>query len=169
MKRHRRTRLNPILAGLLTGFLFLTLALSLDTWALSFSSIGPGVGAPYDLAHEVTVIGDAQEVVTEQVVGRLHEEHVLVAVAQSIVGAHLGPYLGKDVQQALQAGTRLQIVGAMETLHGEQVPLAGQLIFGGRMITIRSPHGFLVQAHLDRLSVATSRRSRETGSYGGSR
>jgi hypothetical protein len=163
MKRHRVASSSPALAGFLISFLFATFAFSLDI------TPGPEDAARYDATQEITVTGDVQEVATEQVVGHLSGLHVLVVGPQGTVDAHLGPYLSKDVQEALQAGTRIQVVGPMETVHGEQVLLVRQLIFAGRMITVRSPHGFLVRAHVNRASSPTNSAARGIESNGGSR
>jgi DNA/RNA endonuclease YhcR with UshA esterase domain len=169
MKRHRVVSLNPTLAGFVTSILFTAFAFSLNTLPPPVSPAAPGGAARYDAAHEITVTGDVQEVSTNQVVGHLAGLHVLVAGPQGTVDAHLGPYLSKDTEEALQAGTRIQVVGAMETLGGEQVLLVRQLIFGGRMITVRSPHGFLVQEHVGHRSSSTGPTTRRTESNGGSR
>jgi hypothetical protein len=177
MKRSRVTTPVPILAGLWPSLLFATLfAASFATFAFSLDTetapaqAGRGFAAPYDAAHEITLTGNVQEVVTKHVAGSPAGMHLLIDGPQGTVDAHLGPYLAKDTQEALHTGTPVQIVGAMESLHGRQILLARQLVFGGRIVTIRSPHGFLVRAHATRRVVSSdSEKSDRAASNGGSR
>lgn len=182
MKRSRVTLPFPILAGLLPGLLFATFfatlfaasfatfAFSLDTEAAPGSQAGRGFAAPYDAAHEITLTGNVQEVVTKHVAGSPAGMHLLIDGPKGTVDAHVGPYLAKETQEALHTGTPVQIVGAMESLHGKQILLARQLVFGGRIVTIRSPHGFLVRAHATRRVVSSdSEKSDRASSNGGSR
>jgi hypothetical protein len=164
MKRSRITNL-----ALLTCLLFATFAFSLDTPAPPVSHAERGFAAPYDAVHEITITGNVQKVVTKHVAGTPAGMHLLVAGPEGTVDAHLGPYLSKDTQEALHLGTPVQIVGAMETLHGKQILLARQLIFGGRIVTIRSPHGFLVRAHAPRAASSKTEETGRTESNGGSR
>ena len=77
--------------------------------------------------------------------------HLLVAGPEGVVDAHVGPYLEReDTQEALHAGLPLQIVGAVEQLHGKSILLARQLIFAGRTVTVRNENGFLVRARSPR-------------------
>lgn len=141
----RRTCLKKpvrMLAGLLTGLLFAIIPLqpSAQTVAVQHpSSFG------YDKAHEITVNGTVQEVITKRVPGSPIGMHLLVAGQDGVVDAHVGPYLSKDVQEALHMGLPVQIVGANEEVHGKQCLLARQLIFGGRMVTVRNENGLLVR------------------------
>jgi hypothetical protein len=170
MKCNRVTNPVPILAGLLTSLLLATFAYSVDTPASPVSHAAPGFAAPYDAAHEITIAGNVQEVVTKHVAGSPVGMHLLIDGQHGTVDAHLGPYLTKETQEALHLGTPVQVVGAMTTLHGKRILLARQLIFGGRTITIRSPHGFLVQDHAKRRVVSSEREKTEnTSSNGGSR
>ena len=59
--------------------------------------------------------------------------------------AHLGPYMSKETIEALHLGTPVEIVGAMEKIHGTDYLLVRLLMVGGQTITVRSPHGFLLQ------------------------
>jgi hypothetical protein len=159
----------PILAGLLTSLLWATFAFSIDTPAPPASHAARGFGVPYDAANEITLTGNVQEVVTKHVAGSPAGMHLLIAGPQGTVDAHLGPYLSKDTQEALHLGTPVQIVGAIETLHGKHILLARRLILGGRILTIRNPHGFLVQAHSPRAASSESERNAGSESNGGSR
>ena len=169
MKRSRNTHPVPILAGLLTCLLSAAFAFSVDT-ATPAAQPAHGFAAPYDAAHEITLTGNVEEVVTKHVAGSPVGMHLLIDGPHGTVDAHLGPYLTKETQEALHTGTPVQIIGAMQTLHGKEILLARQLIFGGRIVTIRSPHGFLVRAHATRRVVSSeSEKSDRTSSNGGSR
>lgn len=136
---------NLALAGLLPGVLMACLAIPASAQSAAEANPARGFMQSYDAAHELTVTGTVQEVVTKHAVGSPAGMHLIVSGSQGTVDAHVGPFLSKDVKEALHTGLPIQIVGAMETLHGKQFLLARQLIFGGRMVTVRSKNGFLVQ------------------------
>jgi len=94
--------------------------------------------------------------------------HLLVAGPQGTLDAHIGSFLAKDVREALQAGLPIQIIGAMETLHGRQYLLARQIIFGGRTITVRSANGFPLQTLADGRTPSRT-RTVKSGPRGGAR
>jgi hypothetical protein len=125
--------------------------------------------AAYDLAHELTVNGTVQKVVTAHVAGSPVGLHLLLAAPQGTVDAHLGPYLSKDVRDGLHAGQLVQIVGAMTTLKGKNVLLARQLIFGGRMVTVRSKHGFLLRGAIQSHASSKTKRASHVAVSGGAR
>jgi hypothetical protein len=104
----------------------------------------------YDRTHEITLNGSVQELVTRSVPGAPAGAHLLIAGAHGTTDAHLGPYLSKQTLEALHAGTPVQIVGSMETVHGKSYLLARQLIFSGRLVTVRSPNGFLMMTQTPR-------------------
>lgn len=133
------------LAGLLPGVLLACLAIPAGAQSAAESHTARGFMQPYDAAHELTVTGTVQEVVTKHTVGSPAGMHLLVSGSEGMVDAHVGPFMSKDVQEALHTGLPIQIVGAIETLHGKQFLLARQLIFGGRLVTVRSQNGFLVR------------------------
>jgi hypothetical protein len=99
----------------------------------------------YDKAHEITLNGTIEAVVSHSAPGAPTGLHLLMTSSQGTVDAHLGPYLSKEVQQTLRNGVALQVVGATAQFHGKSYLLAREIIFGGRTITIRSENGFLVQ------------------------
>jgi hypothetical protein len=132
------------LSGLLAGLLLAILAIPLNAQPVRASHPGRGFSSGYDAAHEITLNGTVQEVITKHVLGSPAGMHLLIAGPQGTVDAHVGPFLAKDAREALQAGLPVQIVGAMETRHGRQYLLVRQLIFGGRLVTVRSANGFLL-------------------------
>jgi hypothetical protein len=169
MHPRRLTTLARVFAGLLSVLLFATLAIPLGAQVASESHAGRGFGLGYDVAHETTLTGTIQEVATKRIAGGPAGTHLLIAGPQGTVDAHVGPYLTKDAQEALHFGTPVQVIGAMETLHGKHVLLVRQLIFGGRIVTIRSPHGFLVRVQAPRAASSKSDNTAGTESNGGSR
>jgi hypothetical protein len=135
------------MASLLIGLSFPILAVA---QSMSVSRSAQGFGPAYDAAHEITLNGTIQEVVVRQTPGSPPGTHVLVAGPEGIVDAHAGPFLSKETKDALQAGTPIEIVGATTQMNEKSYLLARQLIIGGRTITVRSKHGFLLHEYLAR-------------------
>jgi len=133
----RVLRFAPLLTATL---LFAVLAIASS--AQTMSRRVPG----YDGTREVTLNGTIQAVISQRISGRPVGLHLLVASSQGVVDAHLGPYLTKATQEALRSGQPVQVVGAMEKIHGRSYLLVRQLIFAGRMVTVRSERGFLLRA-----------------------
>jgi hypothetical protein len=144
VKHVRSVKTIRLFTGLLTGLLFAICTLQPSAQSAPDSTAVRPSGLGYDKAHEITINGNIQEVLVKHVAGSPFGMHVLVADAKGTVDAHLGQYLPKDTQDSLHSGTPVQIVGAMETIHGKNCLLARQLIFSGRMITVRSQNGFLL-------------------------
>jgi hypothetical protein len=166
----RRTRLTKPLcilttAGPLAGLLFAILAVPLFAQPASETRVAHGFGVVYDSAHEITLTGDVQQVITRRAVGSPVGMHLLVAGPKGVVDAHVGPFLSKEMKEALHTGTPVQIVGAMATVHGKSYLLARELSVGGTTLRVRSENGFL------RRSPATpyERSSIEKKSTGGAR
>ena len=99
----------------------------------------------YDRTHEITVNATVEQVITKPAAGSPAGLHVMVTGPDGTVDAHLGPYMTQETREALRVGTPVQIVGAMDTVSGKSYLLARQLIFGGRLVTVRSLGGFLIQ------------------------
>ena len=167
MKCNRITNPVPILAGLLTGLLCAVLAIPAGAQATSESHVGRGLGPVYDAAHETTLIGTIQEVVTKHVAGSPAGMHLLVAGLEGVVDVHVGPFLSQETKDALHTGTPVQIVGAMTQLQDKDYFLAREVSVGGRTITIRSARGFLVYPHADR--VVKTRATVKAEDNGGAR
>jgi hypothetical protein len=161
MCRSRLKSPTRIFAGLLSGLLFAILAVPLDAQTAPETSTQRPTSLGYDKAHEITLNGTIQEVISEHIAGSPAGIHVMVAGSKGIVDAHLGPYLTKDMQEALHAGTPVQIVGAVVTLHGKDYLLARQLIFSGRVVTVRNENGFLVRAYGPRVGRSKPESSTE--------
>ena len=150
MRRNRFTKSIRLIAGPLSGLLLAIAAIPLVAQPASESHPGHGFGPTYDAAREVTINGTVQEVVTKRVLGSPAGTHLLVARAEGLVDAHVGPFLAKDTQAALHAGLPVQIIGALAQVNGKQYLLARQIIFGGRTIIVRNEHGALAHAQSPR-------------------
>lgn len=163
MRRSRLTK--PIriptltTAGLLAGLLFAILAVPLGAQPASEARVGHGFGVPYDAAHEITLTGNVQAVVTRHIPGRPAGMHLMVAGPQGVVDAHVGPYLSREVKEALHTGTPVQLVGAMASLRGKTYLMVRELNVGGTKIIVRSAHGFLVR------SQGTNPKTKETAKF----
>src|SRR5208283_2933826 len=97
----------------------------------------------YDAAHEVTVNGTIEQVVSKRVAGSPAGMHLLVVGPEGVVDAHVGPFLSKTTRDSFQAGTPIRVVGAMTTLGGKSYLLARLVIVNGRTITVRGSRGTL--------------------------
>ncbi len=102
--------------------------------------------APYDKAHEITITGAIDRVVTQRIAGNPVGLHLLVAGSQGTVDAHLGAFLSRDIVDALHTGEPVEIIGAMKTINGKDYLLARQLTVDGRTIIIRNQRGFLMHS-----------------------
>jgi len=107
-------------------------------------SAARGFGFVYDPAREVTLVGTVQEFVTKHSAGSPMGLHVLISTSGKTVDAHIGPVLSRQLQETLHVGELVQVVGVRENVHGKNVLLARQLIYGGRQVTVRNERGFLV-------------------------
>jgi hypothetical protein len=167
MNRFRNIRLTRLIAGLLSGLLFAILAVPLGAQPASESRLGRGFGPVYDAAHETTVNGTIQKVVTKHTVGSPAGMHLLVAGPQGLVDTHVGPFLSKQTTAALQAGMPVRIVGANVSMHGRNYFLARQLTVGNNTVTIRNEHGLLRPS--GRMARPASRKTSRTAQNGGAR
>jgi hypothetical protein len=125
----------------------LVLPLPLIAQATPALPFAHGLGPVYDAAHEITVKGDIQQVVTEHKAGSPAGMHLIVRCPGGLFDTHVGPFLSDEVKDALHTGTPVQIAGATVEIHGKQYLLARELTVGGRTVTIRSEHGVLVVPH----------------------
>jgi hypothetical protein len=108
-------------------------------------SAARGFAFVYDPAREVTLVGTVQAFVTQHIAGSPMGLHVLISTSGKTVDAHIGPVLSKQLQETLHVGELVQVVGVRENVHGKNVLLARQLIYGGRQVTVRNERGFLVR------------------------
>jgi len=108
------------------------------------TSTGRGLGFVYDPAREVTIVGTVKEFVTHHIAGSPMGLHALISTSGQTVDAHIGPVLSKQIQESLHVGELVQVVGVHEKVHGKDVLLVRQLIYGGHQVTVRNERGFLV-------------------------
>ncbi len=104
----------------------------------------------YDRTHEITVSGTIQGVVAKPESGSPSGLHLLVNGSEGTFDAALGPYMAKETREALRAGAAVQIVGAIEKVHGRQYLLARQVSFDGRTVTVRNLNGALLMVQSPR-------------------
>ncbi len=130
----------------LVAAMLLTLAAEATTPSQS-SSVGGGSGLAYDQTKEVSLVGTVERLVAHPVSGGPGGLHLLISTSGKIVDAHLGPFLSKQNQEALAAGQPVQIVGVSTSIQGRDVLLVRQLIFAGRLVTVRNERGALVREH----------------------
>jgi hypothetical protein len=170
MRRTRLTKPTRILilttTGLLAGLLFAILSVPLGAQPASETRVAHGFGPVYDAAHEITLTGTVEEVITRHMTGKPTGMHLMVAGPQGVVDAHVGPFLSKEMKEALHTGTPVQLVGAMASLHGTKYLMVRELNVGGSKVIVRSEHGSLVR------SPGSTPKTRETSilvSTGGAR
>ncbi len=161
MIRSRNSNIVRISLWLLAAML-LALAAEAATPSQS-SSAGGGSGLSYDQAKEIAVVGTVERLVTHPASGGPAGFHLFVTAAGKTVDAHLGPFLSKRNQEALVAGQSVQIVGISSSIHGKDVLLARQLIFGGRLVTVRNERGFFVREHPARRATGESKPAANGG------
>jgi len=168
MSRNRWTKPIRMIAGLLVGLLFAISAIPLGAQPVP-ETRGRGFGPVYDKAHEITVNGSIQMVVTKHVPGSPAGIHLLVDGPEGVVDTHVGSFLSKATKEALQAGMPVRIVGAMTTERGKQYLLARELTVGNRTVRVRSDRGFLVHDHPVRVRRAATKKTSQLASNGGAR
>ncbi|MGA8866900.1 MAG: hypothetical protein WB510_08020 [Candidatus Sulfotelmatobacter sp.] len=169
MRRNCFTKPTRIFAGLLTGLLFAILAVPLGAATAPKTRPGQGFGPVYDAAHETTLNGTIQEVVTKHTPGSPAGMHLLVAGPQGVVDTHVGAFLSKQTRAALRVGMPVQIVGAMAPIHGKQYFLAREMTVGGHMVTIRNTRGAPVFSGRQGQRIVKVRGVVKTDTKGGAR
>jgi hypothetical protein len=150
------TKTARVVAGLLTLLTVLTLLTApLVAGTAPESRVVQGRASAYDATREVTLQGTVQEVVTARVIGSPVGVHLLVSGPQGTVDVHAGLSLTRETMKALQAGSPVQIVGAMTLLNGKQYLLARLLTVNGRTITLRAAGGVLLHQNGSRTMKST--------------
>jgi hypothetical protein len=144
--RCRNSKAARISVCLLAAMLLTALAAEAATPAQS-SSVDRGSGLAYDQTKEVTLVGTVERLVTHPDSGGPAGFHLFISSSGKTIDAHLGPFFSRQNQEALEAGQSVQIVGISTSIGGKDVLLARQLIFGGRLVTVRNERGALVREH----------------------
>jgi len=145
MIRSRNSKAPRIAVWLLAAML-LALAAEATPPAQS-SSVDRGSGLAYDQTKEVTLVGTVERLVTHPPSGGPAGLHLFISTSGKTVDAHLGPFFSQQNQEALEAAQSVQVVGISTSIHGKDVVLARQLIFGGRLVIVRNERGVLVREH----------------------
>ncbi len=148
MRSTGKRRFLPALAGLLPAVLLVLSAVPARAQAAAATSPSRGPIPVYDAAHETTINGTVQQVVTKRAPGSPAGTHLIVTGPTGTVDAHVGPFLSREVREALHTGLPIQIVGAMETFQGKQYLLARQLKYGGITVQTRSANGVILRGAL---------------------
>jgi len=136
-----------MIAGVLAGLMFAIVAVPLGAETVPPSRVGRGFGPVYDAAHEITVTGTIQKVITKNVRYSPAGMHLLVAGPQGLVDSHVGAFLNKETKETLHAGTPVELVGAMTSIHGRSYLLVRQLTVGDDTVNVRTKHGALLIGH----------------------
>lgn len=167
MNRSRFTIPIPLIAGIVA--LLTIVSVPLIAQPADQTQAAKGIGPVYDAAHEITLDGWIQEVVTKHTPGRPAGIHLLVMGPDGVVDAHVGPFLSKETRAALQAGAPVRIVGAMVSLRGTDYLLARLMTVGGRTVTVRGEHGILAPLPAAGHTHAAVEKQSQTESNGGAR
>lgn len=165
MRRSRFTK--PIL--LIAALLLAIVAVPLVAQPADQANTAKGIGPVYDAAHEITLEGWIQTVVTKHTPGSPAGVHLMVMGPEGLVDAHIGPFLSKETKEALHEGAPVRIVGAMVSVRGNDYLFARQVAVGGRTITVRSEHGILAPLHSSAHTHAAVEKQSQTESNGGAR
>jgi hypothetical protein len=145
MRSRGRKKLRLALAGIVSAVLVAAIPAGAQSAA---ASPARGPIPIYDAAHETTINGTVQQVVTKRTPGSPAGMHLIVTGATGTVDAHVGPFLNKAMQQALHAGLPLKLVGATVTVRDRQILLVRQLSYGGQTVLVRNKNGILFRPAL---------------------
>ncbi len=167
MNRSRFNTPIPLIAALIA--LLAIVAVPLTAQPADQAQAAKGIGPVYDAAHEITLDGWIQTVVTKHTPGSPAGIHLMVMGPEGLVDTHIGPFLSKETKATLQAGAPVRIVGAMVSLRGNDYLLARQLTVDGRTITVRSEHGILAPMPSSAHRHAAVEKQSQTESNGGAR
>jgi hypothetical protein len=144
MKRSR------LLAGLLSGLLFATLAVPLG--AAAKAETHPF----YDLTQEVTLSGPVTGVVYGPSAGLIPGSHILLVTGSGTVDASLGKWGLQGKEDSIHNGEQVTVKGVMKTLKNKQVFFARTVEVGGHSYVLRNEHGVPVtpKSHIRVLKTA---------------
>jgi len=109
-------------------------------------SMKRAVAAPqYDVSKEVTLEGTVESLVKKPAPGTLAGVHLIVSTQKGTVDAHIGNLVTSGRSAASFApGQAVKLVGMMIEVGHQDVLIVRTIQTGGRTITVRSDHGFLV-------------------------
>lgn len=136
MKQFRITKLNRLIAGLLSGLLFAILAVPLS------ATTKPEPHPFYDIAHEVTMSGPVTGVVHGPSASLIPGSHILLTTGSGTVDASLGKWgLSGKGAPTIGNGEQVTLRGVMKTIRNKEVFIVRTLEVGGHTYSIRNRHG----------------------------
>lgn len=134
MKPFRSTT-PTLIAGLLSGLLFATMAAPLG------ATTKPEPHPFYDLTQEVTLSGPVTGVVYGPSASLIPGSHILLVTGSGTVDASLGKWGLQGKEDSLHNGEQVTVKGVMKTLRDKQVFFVRTVEFGGHTYVIRNEHG----------------------------
>jgi hypothetical protein len=146
-----------MIAGLLTGLLFVIVAVPLGAQPASRPH------PYYDQSQEVTLKATVSSVLTRPSAGMIIGSHLLLETSSGAVDASLGRF-GLEGKGALSvtAGQQVEVTGVMKTLKNQQVFVVRTVKAGGQVYMMRNEHGIQVPPQArERASKMASRNGRE--------
>jgi hypothetical protein len=125
-----------MVAGLLTGLLFATLAVPLGAQPARPSH------QFYEVSKEVTLSGTISNVVAKAAPGTLPGPHLLLATSSGKIDASLGRFAlrGKN-PLSVAPGKEVQVTGVMKTIKNQNVFVARIVKVDGKAYTLRNQRG----------------------------
>jgi hypothetical protein len=146
-----------MIAGLLTGLLFVIVAVPLGAQPASRPH------PYYDQRQEVTLKATVSSVLTRPSAGMIIGSHLLLETSSGAVDASLGRF-GLEGKGALSvtAGQQVEVTGVMKTLKNQQVFVVRTVKAGGQVYMMRNEHGIQVPPQArERASKMAARNGRE--------
>lgn len=126
------------LASLVCLVLLSTFTVALSAQSLS-TPFGPtALNSP---AHDITVAGTIQQLITTHTSGAPLGAQLVVDGPQGSFTANLGLNLRAEVQKSLSQGAPVQISGFMKAIDGKQFLMARTLTIADKQIVIRNENG----------------------------
>jgi hypothetical protein len=125
-----------MVAGLLTGLLFATLAVPLGAQPARQSHLF------YDISKEVTLTGTVSDVLAKAAPGTMPGPHLLFATSSGKVDASLGRFAlqGKN-PLSVTPGQEITVTGIMKTIKDKDVFVARIVKVNGKAYSLRSHYG----------------------------
>lgn len=125
-----------MVAGLLTGLLFATLAVPLG--AQPARQPHPF----YDISKEVTLSGTVSDVLAKAAPGTMPGAHLMLATSSGKVDASLGRFALQGKDPVLVAnGKQVEVTGVMKTIKNQNVFVARIVKVDGKAYKLRNQHG----------------------------
>jgi hypothetical protein len=139
MRHSRHSRFissTPLIAGLLTGFLFTILAVPLNA---------ADSDSRYDISKEVTLSGTVSSVLHKPAPGMIWGSHLMVETVFGKLDASLGRF-GLEGKGALSVtpGQQIELTGVMKTVRDKEVFVVRSVKANGRTYTMRNEYGIEV-------------------------